>query len=125
MVLEQLAGRLLEDDEGQSEDEADVQTRSEHTGVLNRGKVIKHASQYSIRCIFPDFVWLCLLTYSHSWAVLANTSIQNNMEVVVAGVESSADDANDGEGVQLQSDDGQLQKHMKVKLMRRHKAFSF
>lgn len=47
MELEQLAGRLLENDEGQREDEADVQTRSQHTGVLYRGTVIKHASQYS------------------------------------------------------------------------------
>lgn len=35
MVLEQVAGRLLEDDEGQSEDEADVQPGSQHAGVLH------------------------------------------------------------------------------------------
>lgn len=45
VVLEQLAGWLLEDDEGQCEDEADVETRSQHAGVLNRENVIKHASQ--------------------------------------------------------------------------------
>lgn len=61
-----------------------------------------------------------MLTYSHSWAVFADTSIQNDVEVVVAGVEGAADDANDGEDVQLQSDNGQLRKHVKVKLMQRH-----
>lgn len=45
MVLKQVAGRLLENDEGQGEDEADVQTRTQHTGVLKRVSVIKHASQ--------------------------------------------------------------------------------
>lgn len=67
--LKQLAGRLLENDEGQREDEADVQTRSQHAGV------------------------------SHSGAVFANASVQNDIEVVVAGVESPADDAHDGECV--------------------------
>lgn len=36
MELKQLAGRLLEDDEGQGEDEADVQTRTQHAGVLRQ-----------------------------------------------------------------------------------------
>lgn len=45
MELKQLAGRLLENDEGQGEDEADVQTGTQHTGVLNGGGGIKHASQ--------------------------------------------------------------------------------
>lgn len=85
VVLKQVAGRLLENDEGQGEDEADVQTRTQHTGV------------------------------SHSRAIFANTSIQNDIEVIVAGVEGSSDDAHDGEGVHLQSNDGQLRKHMKVK----------
>lgn len=57
------------------------------------------------------YLQTCLLTYSHSWAVFANASIQNDIEVVVAGVEGPADDANDREDVQLQSNDGQLQKH--------------
>lgn len=34
VVLKQVAGRLLENDEGQGEDEADVQTRTQHAGVL-------------------------------------------------------------------------------------------
>lgn len=67
---------------------------------------------------------VCVLTYSHGRAVFANTSIQNDMEVVVAGVEGPSDDANDGEDVQLQSEDGQLRKHVKVTLVWRHKAFS-
>lgn len=62
-----------------------------------------------------------MLTYSHSGAVFANTSVQNHMEVVVAGVEGPAADANDGEDVHLHSDEGQLRKHMKVKLVKRHK----
>lgn len=57
-----------------------------------------------------------MLTYSHSGAVFANTSVQNDMEVVVAGVEGPSDDAEDGEDVQLQSKDGQLRKHMMVKI---------
>ncbi len=67
---------------------------------------------------------MCVSTYSHSRAVFPNTSIQNDMEVVVAGVEGSSDDAHDGEGVQLESNDGQLREHVKVKLMQRRKAFS-
>lgn len=43
-MLKQVARRLLENDEGQGENKADVQTRSQHTGVLNRGNVIRHAS---------------------------------------------------------------------------------
>ena len=35
MVLKEMAGRLLENDEGQREDEADVQPGTQHTGVLN------------------------------------------------------------------------------------------
>lgn len=38
-------------------------------------------------------------TYCHSWAVFANTSIQDDIEIVVAGVESSSDDAHDREVV--------------------------
>lgn len=77
VVLKQLARRLLVDDEGQCEEEADVQTRTQHTGV------------------------------SHSGAVFANTSIQDDMEIVVAGVESSSDDAHDGEVVHWHSQDRQ------------------
>lgn len=36
MMLKQPTGGLLKNDEGQGEDEADVQTRSQHTGVLPR-----------------------------------------------------------------------------------------
>lgn len=39
MMLKQVARRLLENDESQCEDEADVQTRSQHTGVLKSRKV--------------------------------------------------------------------------------------
>lgn len=39
VIFKQLAGWLLENDEGQSEDEADVQTRSQHAGVLNSRNV--------------------------------------------------------------------------------------
>lgn len=48
------------------------------------------------------------LTYSHCGAVFADASVQDDVEVVVAGVERPADDAQDGEDVELQSDDGQL-----------------
>ncbi len=41
-----MAGRLLENDEGQGEDEADMQTRTQHTGVLKSGNVIKHSLRY-------------------------------------------------------------------------------
>lgn len=78
VMLKQLTGRLLENDEGQGEDEADVQTRTQHTGVR------------------------------HGGAVFANTSIQNDMKVVLAGVEGAPDDAHDGEEVHLQSNYGQL-----------------
>lgn len=47
-------------------------------------------------------------TYSHGGAVFADASVQNDVEVVVAGVEGSADDAQDGEDVELYSNDGQL-----------------
>lgn len=57
-----------------------------------------------------------MLTYGHSRAVFANTSVQNDVEVVVAGVEGPSDDANDGEDEQLQSNNGQLRKQVKVKL---------
>lgn len=77
VMLEQLARRLLVDDEGQREEEADVRTRTQHAGV------------------------------SHSGAIFANTSVQDDVEIVVAGVESSSDDAHDGEVEQLQSKDGQ------------------
>ena len=63
-----------------------------------------------------------MLTYSHSGAVLANTPVQNDVEVVVAGVEGPPDDAHDGEDVHLQSDDRQLRKHMEAKLMPRPKS---
>ncbi len=56
---------------------------------------------------------VCTLTHSHSRAIFANTSIQNDMKVVVAGVEGSTDDAKDGEDVQLHSDDGQLREHVR------------
>lgn len=39
VMLKQLGGRLLEDDEGQGEDEADVHTRTEHAGVLHSKRV--------------------------------------------------------------------------------------
>ena len=65
---------------------------------------------------FVSSVKACVLTYSHSGAVFANTSVQNDMEVVVAGVEGPSNDAEDGEDVQLQSKDGQLRKHMMVKI---------
>lgn len=71
VVLKQVAGRLLEDDEGQGEDESDVQTGTQHAGV------------------------------SHGGAVFADASVQNDVEVVVAGVEGPADDAQDGEDVEL------------------------
>lgn len=38
MVLKQMAGWLLKNYEGQSEDKADVQTRSQDAGVLKRNK---------------------------------------------------------------------------------------
>lgn len=50
-----------------------------------------------------ECVWL---SYSHSWAIFANASVQNDIEVVVAGVEGPSDNANDGEDVQLHSDHG-------------------
>lgn len=65
-----------------------------------------------------------MLTYGHRGAVLANATVQNDMEVVVAGVEGPSDDAHDGEHVQLQSNNGQLRKQVKVKLGWRYKAFS-
>lgn len=34
VMLEQLAGGLLKNDEGQGQDEADVHARRQHTGVL-------------------------------------------------------------------------------------------
>ena len=55
-----------------------------------------------------------VLTYSHGGAVFAHTPIQNDIEVVVAGVEGPADDASDGEDVHLHADNWQLQKHVKV-----------
>lgn len=57
-----------------------------------------------------------MLTYGHSGAVFANTSVQNDVEVVVAGVEGPSDDATYGEDEQLQSNNGQLRKQVKVKL---------
>lgn len=39
MVLKQVAGRLLENDEGQGEDESDVQAWTQHTGVLHIDKI--------------------------------------------------------------------------------------
>lgn len=39
MVLKQVAGRLLENDEGQGEDESDVQAWTQHTGVLHRDTI--------------------------------------------------------------------------------------
>lgn len=47
-----------------------------------------------------------MLPYSDGRAVFANASIQNDVEVVVAGVEGPSDDAGDGEDVQLQSNHG-------------------
>lgn len=55
-------------------------------------------------------------TYGHSGAVLANSSVQNHIEVVVAGVQGATDDAHDGEGVQLKSKYGQLRKHRRLKV---------
>lgn len=49
-------------------------------------------------------------TYSHSGAVFANASVQNDVKIVVAGVEGPAADADDGEDEHLYSDDGQLRK---------------
>lgn len=59
---------------------------------------------------------MCVRTYRHRGAVFANTSIQNDMKVVLAGIEGAPDDAHDGEGVHLHSNDGQLWKHVRVKL---------
>lgn len=39
MVFKEMTGGLLENDEGQREDEADVQTWSQHTGVLKSSTV--------------------------------------------------------------------------------------
>lgn len=46
--------------------------------------------------------------YSHGGAVFAHAAIENDVEVVVAGVEGPDDDAHDREDVQLQSNEGQL-----------------
>lgn len=65
-------------------------------------------------------------SYSHSGAIFANASIQDDVEVVVAGVEGAPDDADDGEDVQLQSNDGQLRKHVRVKsMLRQPKQYPF
>lgn len=105
VVLEQLAGRLLENDESQGEDEANVHTRTQHTGVLHRGKglVSTQDVQVQLRLLNDP-----QLTYSYCGAIFANASVHDDMEVVVAGVEGSTDDTKDGEGVHWQSDDRQL-----------------
>lgn len=54
------------------------------------------------------------MTYRHGGAVFADTSVQDDVEVVMARVDSPSDDANDGEGVQLQSEDRQLWKQFKL-----------
>lgn len=60
---------------------------------------------------FFFFFFNYFLTYSHSGAVFANTSVEDDIEVVVAGVEGPSDDADDGEDVHLHSNDGQLWAH--------------
>lgn len=111
MVLKEVAGRLLENDEGQSEDESDMQAWSQNTGVLRREK-ISHKTSFTTALINECFVFF--LTYSHSGAIFADTSIEDDVEVVVAGVEGTSDDANDGENVQLDSNDGQLRANRNV-----------
>lgn len=54
--------------------------------------------------------------YSHGGAVFADAAVQNDVEVVVAGVEAPASDADDREDVHLHSDDGQLREQAKVKV---------
>lgn len=51
-------------------------------------------------------VCVCVLSYSDSRAIFANASVQNDIKVVVAGVEGPSDDANDGEDIQLHSNNG-------------------
>lgn len=51
-------------------------------------------------------VCVCVWSYSNSWSIFANSSIQDDIEVVVAGVEGSSDDADDGEDAQLHSNHG-------------------
>lgn len=51
-------------------------------------------------------VCVCVWSYSNSWSIFANASIQDDIEVVVAGVEGSSDDADDGKDVQLHSNHG-------------------
>lgn len=46
VVLKQVAGWLLENDEGQGEDESNVQARTQHTGILHRRNVIKYGLLY-------------------------------------------------------------------------------
>lgn len=59
VMLEEVARRLLENDEGQHEDEADVQTRSQHTGVLNRGSFMTRVSQsINYVCIYGCCVYM-------------------------------------------------------------------
>lgn len=67
---------------------------------------------------------MCARTYCHGGAIFADTSIQNDMKVVLAWVEGAPDDAHDGEGVELQSNEGQLWKNVMVRLMTQHKVLS-
>lgn len=97
--LKQLAGWLLKNDEGHWEHEPDLRAGTQYTGVLHKQNVSPCATggHFSRK-------YVCALSYSNSWAIFSNASIQNDIEVVVAGVEGPSNDANDGEDVQLQSD---------------------
>lgn len=59
-------------------------------------------------------IFFLFQTYSHSGAIFANTSVEDDVKVVIAGVEGPSDDANDGENVQLDSNDGQLRANRNV-----------
>lgn len=61
----------------------------------------------------PGSLALCAFVSTHSVrpAVFAGASLQNEMEVVAAGVESPSDDSDDGKDVGLHAYDGQLRKH--------------
>ena len=55
-----------------------------------------------------------LWTHGHGGAVLAHASVQDHVEVVVAGEARSADDAHDGKHVELHPQDRQL-KHTRAR----------
>lgn len=58
MMLKQLAGGLLKDDEGQGEDEADVQARRQHARVLWRLRLLKNSALLSMECQRGFFFFL-------------------------------------------------------------------